>query len=54
MALDAAQAKKSRSRYHQDLGLVGEEHRNTIEAPHAARRHVALGTLLNEILDGMA
>jgi hypothetical protein len=30
LALEAAQAKMSGFRYHQDLGLVGEEHKNTL------------------------
>ncbi|MBW8370693.1 MAG: hypothetical protein K0M66_06950 [Thiobacillus sp.] len=32
LALEAAQAKMSGFRYHQDLGLVGEEHKNTVAA----------------------
>jgi len=32
LALEAAQAKMSGFRYHQDLGLVGGEHKNTIAA----------------------
>lgn len=30
LALEAAKAKLSGFRYHQDLGLVGEEHKNTV------------------------